>query len=488
MHNNAAFGRAMACLAHPLSLLAVVLLLLNDHLFRMLWPGWWTGKLGGFAWMFFFPFALTAMLAWMLPQKFSRHGSKAAGLAFGLTGGIYALAKTWTPFHAGLIAAASSIFGWQVSWRVDPTDLAALASLVGAAWLLRKTANKPFQQPKQAWLLLGLVGFLTLANSPMPETGITCLEVRDDGLHAYATYHIYRSETGGLTWQEARVETPGFHLAREGCSPFLNDIPLSFTVPHLLESAVVYRITRGEAVERSQDGGQTWQLEYQLAPDSEAMRAYYTLRNHGNAEYFTGPFDAVIDPASGNLILAMGHSGVLLRQVDGSYTWAAVGIYQYEEPGISQVFFILFPGKVLLAAILGGLGVMLLALHKRRFSFRHVLTGISGLGWLFVVLLLPPALNDGYGQLIVMTTLAVSAILLLPLVLEVLIRAGIASKKLLLQYTLVLFASAVLFFLPFIAWGLDILPNYRLAQVFAVVLAGGWLYTQYHKVTLGRKL
>jgi hypothetical protein len=36
----------------------MAVLLLNDHLFRIHWPGWWTGKLGDFAWLFFFPFAL----------------------------------------------------------------------------------------------------------------------------------------------------------------------------------------------------------------------------------------------------------------------------------------------------------------------------------------------------------------------------------------------------------------------------------------------
>jgi hypothetical protein len=115
------------------------------------------------------------------------------------------------------------------------------------------------------------------------------------------------------------------------------------------------------------------------------------------------------------------------------------------------------------------------------------MAGISALGWLFVAVLMPPALSYGYGQTIVMLVLAASGILMLPLVVEVLIRAGLSSRLLLLRYIIVLLVSAVLFFLPFIAWGLNTLPNYRLAQVFAIVLAGGWVFWQ-HRLARSNKL
>jgi hypothetical protein len=470
-------SRALACLAHPLSLFALVVLLLNDHLFRVYWPGRWTGKLGDFAWLFFFPFALAAIVSWFAPRswKFQRWAMK---VAFALTGGIFFLAKTWAPFHSALVDAATRLLGWHVNWRLDPTDLIALAALGGAAWLWRNIPSKPRRQPQHSWLLIGIVGFLTLANSPMPETGITCLEVADEQVFAYSTHRGYRGESGGLVWTEAGPDATFPALARQDCNPFLSGIPSSFLKNHPTNPAIVYRVTRGEAVEQSQDGGQTWHVEFELSPDSEAMRAYYQFRNSGNAEYFSGPFDAEFDPLTGNLILAMGHSGVLVRQSDGTYSWVAVGIHQHEAPGISQLFFILFPGELLLALILGGLGVMVLALQQGRFSFRHVLAGISGVGWLFISAAMPPALTYGYGQAIVMLGLTVSGILLLPLVVEVLIRAGLSSRRLLLQYVLVMLGSAVLFLLPFAGWGLNVLPNYRLAQIFALAFVAGWVYWQ----------
>jgi hypothetical protein len=488
MSSNSTFSRAFACLSHPLSLGAMAVLLLNDHLFRIHWPGWWTGKLGDFAWLFFFPFAAAVVLSWIVPQKWKHSERWVAFLALVLPGSIFALAKTWHPFHSWLVGSASDLFGWTVGWRLDPTDLIALTSLIGAAWLWRHSAHKPAQQPKPVWLLLGLVGFLTLANSPMPEVGITCLEVSDNQVVAFSSYSTYRSEPGGLVWREAGAEMMGQVWSRERCNPFLSEsMPDTQEWQDPTNAAVIYRIKRGEAIERSQDGGQTWQVDLQLKPDTEAMRAYYMLRGSGNAEYFTGPFDVAFDPSTGNLILAMGHSGVLVRQSGGSYTWAAVGIHQHEEPGISQVFFILFPGEAVMAAILGGLSVMVLALRQRRFSFRHVITGISALAWLFVGLLLPPALTYGYGNAVVMLALAASGILLLPLVIEAFIRAGIASRKLLLRNVLVLLVSIVLFFLPFITWGLNTLPNYRLAQVIAVVLAAGWVYWQHRKTYLDQR-
>ena len=43
---NTALHCSVRALAHPLSWGAILLLLLNDHLWRWRWPSWWTGKAG----------------------------------------------------------------------------------------------------------------------------------------------------------------------------------------------------------------------------------------------------------------------------------------------------------------------------------------------------------------------------------------------------------------------------------------------------------
>jgi len=40
--DNKAFWRAVHSLSHPVTMGAVVVLLLNDHLLRHTWPSWWT--------------------------------------------------------------------------------------------------------------------------------------------------------------------------------------------------------------------------------------------------------------------------------------------------------------------------------------------------------------------------------------------------------------------------------------------------------------
>ena len=67
--SNSAFRRALASLSHPLSIAAIVVLLLNDHVWRKVAPSWLTGKLGDAAWLVFAPFLLAALMAWVWPKR-----------------------------------------------------------------------------------------------------------------------------------------------------------------------------------------------------------------------------------------------------------------------------------------------------------------------------------------------------------------------------------------------------------------------------------
>ena len=132
---NEALDRALFLLSRPASLAAMAVLLLNDHLLRRLWPSWWTGKLGDFAWLYFIPFAATVLFALLLPRRLGRREDLAAWLAFGTIGGVFSLAKTLPVFHAWLVGGLGALLGFPVGWRQDPTDLMALISLA-AAWVV----------------------------------------------------------------------------------------------------------------------------------------------------------------------------------------------------------------------------------------------------------------------------------------------------------------------------------------------------------------
>jgi hypothetical protein len=66
---NKAFWRALHRLTHDTCLGALLILLLNDHLLRIAFPSWITGKLGDFAWLVFAPFICASVLALFIRSR-----------------------------------------------------------------------------------------------------------------------------------------------------------------------------------------------------------------------------------------------------------------------------------------------------------------------------------------------------------------------------------------------------------------------------------
>src|SRR5437762_1943110 len=59
-------GASLTALASPLSLAAIAILLINDHLLKQVWPSFLTGKLSDFAGLYFAPvvFCASALSRW----------------------------------------------------------------------------------------------------------------------------------------------------------------------------------------------------------------------------------------------------------------------------------------------------------------------------------------------------------------------------------------------------------------------------------------
>ncbi|GAA3411988.1 hypothetical protein [Streptosporangium vulgare] len=112
---------ALAWIGHPLTVIAVVVLLLNDHLFKPLWPGAVTGKLSDVAGLIVAPPLLNLFI----------RRPRASVL---LTGVVFGLVKTTA------VGAALASQAWTLVWgpsRVlaDPVDLIALPALCLAWWI-----------------------------------------------------------------------------------------------------------------------------------------------------------------------------------------------------------------------------------------------------------------------------------------------------------------------------------------------------------------
>jgi hypothetical protein len=474
--NNAAYQKSLSLLSHPLSLGAIVLLLLNDHLLRRLWPSWWTGKLGDFAWLFFIPFACAVLLAWLVPHRWKAHESIVVGLAFGLPTGIFVLANTLPWFHEWSVQLAEAAFGFPVSWRRDPSDLVALASTGLAAWFWRGNPAPPRARVAHGWAILPLVAWLTIANSAAPERGIHCLAAPEGTLIASSTYQVFRSNDGGASWQPD--SQPG------GMGSCTRDAS-GKTAADPRNPEIVYRYEPGGAIERSSDGGKTWQEVYSLVPASEAEQAFYTRRGY-NGFYNPGPLDALVDPGSGNILFAMGYEGLLLyRLTEGRWEWAPVGPFNRVELGwrdYGDQMLSLIMGEMMLAVLFGVLSASMLAPRVRRSSPRVFFISLGWLLWGLAAFLFPPALTySGYGSALVSLSILAAAAIILPLGIDAAFGIRREAPGSLPFFGLAALLNAVLFFFPFLLWVTDILPLYTLAFYLALVLGTAALLVEYRR-------
>jgi hypothetical protein len=145
-----------ASLLHPIALLALALLLANDHLLKARYPGFVTGKLSDLAGLIVAPLVLVATTDFLAPASLLRRRDYArvsAWLCALVVAGAFAATKTWAPATRAyeamyelaraplrwLVACALSRapYGERIVLARDPTDLFALPMAVVAALIAR---------------------------------------------------------------------------------------------------------------------------------------------------------------------------------------------------------------------------------------------------------------------------------------------------------------------------------------------------------------
>lgn len=475
MNRNLAFEKAIHLIGQPLSLAAILLLLLNDHLLRHLWPSWLTGKLGDFAWLFFFPYALAAFLALFIPRRVKRQVQITGLMTFGLIATIFILTKTLPGLHEALVQFGSWALGFPVGWRRDPSDLLALSTLMASWFIWQRTSTiepvKSKISTRPAWLLMSIAALLTVANAAQPETGIGCLSQVNNQILACSAFNCFASTDGGLTWESSTENRP------MDCPDwFYDQSPFQQVLEDLTDPSILYRSNPGVSIERSLDSGASWLVEYALQPLKQSERAYSLKTSLGNAVVFDPPLDALADPSSSNLIFAMGFSGVLVRQQDGQYTEIGVGKFIPEKPGFGELLLSVLSGEMILALIFGGLSTTTINKPDQSHWLRNTALVISWVAWGATCLIFPPAIQEGaYAYVFPNAGMLASGVLTLVLAAETLIRIGGQGKKLALSQARVWLSSAALFFVPFLLWLLNILPMYYLGLGFGLLMGGGYL-------------
>lgn len=130
--------RPGGALLHPVPLVAIVVLLVNDHVLKAAYPGFVTGKLSDVAGLVFFPLLLVA-----IAELFGAPRRPAVIVAVASTGLVFALVQIWAPatqlYRYGLgalqwpfraLVAGKMIGVVPVHAFADPTDLVALPALL----------------------------------------------------------------------------------------------------------------------------------------------------------------------------------------------------------------------------------------------------------------------------------------------------------------------------------------------------------------------
>jgi hypothetical protein len=485
--------KTLKLLCSPLSLSAMAVLLINDHILRRFWPSWITGKLGDLAWLLFFPFALAWIWALLLPRR--EHLVR--GLAFGITGGIFALANTIPACHAMVVKVAEWMLGFPVIWVRDPSDLITLVSLA-AGWAMWQKAPDVKACTEKAYttsprglvakwdrLALAAAALLTVANSAgPPPVGVEDLIYREGsiyGLAGYYRYEGYVSRDGGLSWESLLIgytSAQGNYLMDGETQIEVSEMRPEHTTTEAdrlasrildVNGTVQYRYASGKPIERSEDGGATWHEVY-MRSGSPADETYYE-RLHPNYTFYPGPLDAVADSETGNVIFAMGAEGALVQTPDGTWTWVEVGPARRAELRRGEGMWLVLQGELLLAAGFGLLAVMLLLARWRRSVVRKSFLALYWLLWGANVLLMPE-LRTGYPAGIDMMLMSVGCIyLLIHIGVEVAMTVPKqATVREVGRVALTGLLVAAVFLIPYFLWVLAVIPWYALAAGLGVAL------------------
>ena len=315
---NGGFRQLCAsALTHPVTVAALAILLLNDVLFKSLWPdSWVTGKLSDLAWMVFAPPLLAFLLSFLTRRipRVERASWLAAYVGLPL---LYAAFNTFEPVHYWILQGLSVASGGTAGSPLDVTDSLVIPfGWVIAIWVWRQRVVGPATQRLRWGLLVaGVAALASVATSPFePDHGVTKVGVSADGtVHASDGYGgLYQSRDGGYNWTERSsdsddivwgdisVDTPrGLYVIRGSHISFVD----ADGRPEPVYSTAYLRTPGNVWVQKHESG-------LQLA-----------------SEVVTRPLGIVYGARSGNLIVAMGRQGVVVGTPDGRWERFAVGRY-----------------------------------------------------------------------------------------------------------------------------------------------------------------
>ena len=304
--------RCEAALTHPVTLAALGALLVNDVVFKTLFPGAWAvGKLSDLAWVVFASPLMAFALSFAVPK--SAAGRRATLIAaYGGLPLLYAAFNTFAPVHDAIMRVI--LIGADGAARGSPMDatdsLAIPFGLAIAAWIWRRGVpaggRLRFRFAALAVCAAALACLASPCGSQQPVKGIVSFDVADDGAvlasHNFLP-HVYRSYDGGMSWSG----NDRFSLSDEA-------------------TRAKYRI--GDSGIEFIGEDKQWELVYSteyLRGDANEWVQENDTREFGYRVLATRANHVLYHADSGNAIAAMGIQGAAVGTPDGRWRRVAVG-------------------------------------------------------------------------------------------------------------------------------------------------------------------
>lgn len=450
-------NRILHGLTHPVMILAVLVLLVNDWLLKQVSPSWWTGKLSDAVMVVLAPFLTMIVLALFFPKRWLHW---LPWFGFGIPLGGFVLGKTIPGVNAFIYSMMNNLFPFPVHFVFDPSDLICLV-FVPVGVVLWKYCAQPKMHQSWRWVWVPFMLLAALGDAVAPEYGVVCVTANDSGVWAKSEYfdQVFLSVDGGLSWQnpEQPIEYPA------ACSFSHNEIGDQIVFED--SDGGQWRFIAGEKIEFSANGGNTWTESLSLNQIGEADLAYIR-QQQSNFVFIHGPLEITEDPESGNIIAAMGQEGILVHRVDAGWQWISLGGYgpdvSLQSAGLSGLIVLLL-AEFLLSLFFGIYLISLLNLTVNRRWWRIVKVVLAFLGWA-ATMIFSPAIADPYisSSLWVIAIPAAAFWALLCLADDIISWVKNPSTPWLFMVALGFLVSIINIFI-FIFWGVNWIKHYPIA-------------------------
>ena len=310
--------KAASALTHPVTVGSLAILLLNDVLFKSLWPhAWFTGKLSELAWLVL-ALPLLAILLSLLVRANLLSGRASFFIVYIGLPLLYLAYNTFEVGHHWILWGISVASGGTAGSPQDVIDALVIAlAWAIALWVWHRGPVPGRTLRMRGVLLVAAVVFLVgvAYSNPAQVQGVTSVGIDKSGsVHAPAhgdRDFSYYSVDGGVTWKPEKDER--YDIAWGGS---------------VVETPRGRNVLEGPEINSIDVDGQQIEVIYPVASLGQGTIIWTQEHETGrfrSREIADQPSRILSDSPSDNVIPALGHQGVLVGTPDGGSIDTAVG-------------------------------------------------------------------------------------------------------------------------------------------------------------------